>query len=127
MNQTKKDKENSNFKAIATLIIGCLLALFMPYVLTRKVYFQSLDFSETGQIGDTIGGIVGPLLNFTGLILVYLSFRQQFEANEIQRSGLNEQVATSNNIKQFGSGLIVLISEKESVYKKANHRIMHEH
>ncbi|MCJ8166198.1 hypothetical protein MKJ04_15225 [Pontibacter sp. E15-1] len=111
----EKIKDQSNATAIITLTIGCFLAFAMPFILTRETLCNAFDFSATGQIGDTIGGIVGPILNFTGLILVYLSFKQQYVANEIQRNGMNEQANTANNIKVFNI-IIDLINElKEEI------------
>jgi len=46
------------------------------------------DFTNTGQIGDTIGGIMGPFIAVAAAILTFLAFWVQFKANEIQRQDI---------------------------------------
>lgn len=70
---------NSRIRNIFILLVG--LILLLPAALTLKMGW--LDFSDTGQIGDTIGGIMGPFAGILGAWLVYLSFQQQIEANRI--------------------------------------------
>lgn len=59
------------------VIISCL---FLPWILTSN--YTGIDFSESGQIGDTIAGITSPLIGLFAAFLVYLSFEQQRLANE---------------------------------------------
>lgn len=82
------------------LTFGILLSIVLPIVLPKILpYVASLNtFTKTGSIGDTIGGIAGPILNLTGLILVYFSFQQQMHANKkqwkafkIERDNINEE------------------------------------
>jgi hypothetical protein len=70
--------------ALAVLILGALLVMFFPYLMTRKVGL--IDFSETGNIGDTIGGITSPIVGFVGAILVYFALLEQIKANELSRT-----------------------------------------
>jgi predicted Na+-dependent transporter len=51
---------------IAVLVIGSVLAVFLPPLL---VDWLNGTFGSTGQVGDNIGGIAGPILNLTGLIV----------------------------------------------------------
>lgn len=60
-----------------------LLAVLAPFVLSRDIGLPS--FSDTGPIGDTIGGLASPFLNLLGSLLIYLSFQEQLEANDIAR------------------------------------------
>lgn len=58
------------------VIIGviCCLPVFF-------VHFHILDFfKETGQIGDTIGGIMGPLVAIAAAMLTFLAFWVQFNS-----------------------------------------------
>lgn len=60
-------KDNSTFDTLSWWLIGIavLLALFSflsPLIFTRS---GIVDFSNTGQMGDTIGGIMNP---FIGMI-----------------------------------------------------------
>ncbi|WP_182650285.1 hypothetical protein [Flavobacterium sp. SOK18b] len=77
-------------KNIAFLTIGLILILFASiYLLTRENVFQSWDLSNTGEIGDTIGGITSPIINIIGSILIYVSFLEQNKANKIQTNQNN--------------------------------------
>ncbi|MDO1446272.1 hypothetical protein Q0590_08415 [Rhodocytophaga aerolata] len=80
-------------KNIPILIIatGLLFALLAPFFFTRPAFHTALQFNNTGAIGDTIGGITGPILNFVGLLLVYLSFKQQFNANKSQFDRIDKE------------------------------------
>ncbi len=48
---------------------GIILVAFFPYWFTRQ---GSINFTKTGEIGDTIGGITAPLTSLIGSILVFL-------------------------------------------------------
>lgn len=50
-----------------------------------------LDFRNTGQIGDTIGGIMGPFVAIAAAILTFLAFWVQFKANEQQRKDIAKE------------------------------------
>lgn len=72
INLTQKEK-------ISFLIIGILIC-FLPYLFTRD--FDIISFNDTGNIGDTIGGVTAPFLSFFGSILVFLALKAQIDANE---------------------------------------------
>ena len=63
--------------------IGIVLIIFsFPFFLTwEKISF--INFTDTGNIGDTIGGITAPFLSVLGSILVYLAFKEQIKANKL--------------------------------------------
>lgn len=71
------------------LIIGILLVVVAPILFTRE--FGVIDFSDTGQIGDTIGGITAPIVNLVGAILVFFALQAQIEANKIIQSQISDQ------------------------------------
>lgn len=50
----------------------------------HETYFTSWNLAETGQIGDTIGGITAPIINVVGSLLIFISFLEQNKANKIQ-------------------------------------------
>ncbi|NBA84773.1 hypothetical protein GVN16_03335 [Emticicia sp. CRIBPO] len=80
---------NSNKIAISSLIAGIFLILFLPLIVTKC---SVLAFPEgSNEIGDTIGGITSPIASIIGSILIYFSFKEQLEANKIQREALNNQ------------------------------------
>ena len=80
--------------AISLLLVigGC----FAPWLFTGEGC-NRLDFTKTGQIGDTIGGVMGPFIAMAGVFLTFVAFLMQVRANEIQR----EQLHKSFNLKQL--------------------------
>ena len=66
-------------------VIGFVLLLFGA-ILTfiQPAFWSAYNLTNTGQIGDTIGGITAPIINVIGAILVYSSFLEQNRANKIQ-------------------------------------------
>ncbi len=65
------------------LLVGVLIIVVMPFVLTRSSWTSALNFTQTGQIGDTIGGITAPFMSLIGAALVFLALRAQVKANEL--------------------------------------------
>lgn len=91
-------------KSTYLLIIGVgLLVISMPIILTRPSIANVFNFTQSGQIGDTIGGITAPFINFMGAVLVYLSFQQQIKANEIQRDALLNEIKRNEQERKYNS------------------------
>jgi len=65
------------------LLLTLIVAILSPFVFTRN--WTSIDFSQTGQIGDTIGGLTAPFLNFLTIILLYLTLREQTQSTRKQK------------------------------------------
>lgn len=65
------------------LIISLLFSFFAPYLFTRD--WTGIDFSTTGEVGDTIGGLTSPFLNLIGIILLYLTLKEQIETSKEQK------------------------------------------
>lgn len=78
--------------SLLLVVFGC----FAPWIFTGEGC-ERLDFTETGQIGDTIGGLMGPFIAMAGVFLTFVAFLMQVKANEIQR----EQLHKSLNMKQI--------------------------
>lgn len=86
-----KEKNNQKNKQIAEILnkakwflgIGIVIILSAPFLLTREYFWEKFNFSETGQIGDTIGGITAPFLNLIGAFLVFYALKAQVKANEL--------------------------------------------
>jgi len=90
---TKTDKDKTkevdyNKRANIALGIGTFAVIFLPLVFTQ--FPSIIDFTETGQIGDTIGGITAPFVGLVGALLVYYSFKQQMIANQIQVDSIKD-------------------------------------
>ena len=59
------------------LIAGGLIILILPFLLTGQYFLERFNFSETGQIGDTIGGITAPFMSLIGAFLVFYALKAQ--------------------------------------------------
>lgn len=68
---------------LGVAIIGILVFIFI-FVLTFPSLNTAFDYTATGQIGDTIGGISAPFIGITGIVLTFLAFYIQYKANQIQ-------------------------------------------
>lgn len=74
-------------------LIACLAICCLPACLTRC---HAIDYSETGQIGDTIGGIMGPFIAMIAAYLTFIAFWVQKQANEAQRQDIKQERFNSN-------------------------------
>ena len=98
---------------ISSKILTIFLALFLAIMLMPLIFSikgcESLAFDEsTGVIGDTIGGVTAPFINFLAAILVYLALKAQIEANnkiqkhfEIERKEKSERLIFEEVIKEL--------------------------
>ncbi|KXH81207.1 hypothetical protein [Chryseobacterium kwangjuense] len=87
-----KNKINTVFNylkdnILVALLISILITIIAPFILTRKLNF--IDFTNTGQIGDTIGGITAPFINIINAILIYIAFTEQLKANNLLKDQLD--------------------------------------
>jgi len=99
------------------LIVGLIIFIFSSlYIFTRPAIFNSWDFSASGQIGDTIGGITAPIINLLGALLVYISFQAQIEANRIQAKALSDEKQLNLIRNQFEKHLLSF----EEIKKRLN-------
>ena len=93
------------------LLVGGLVILVIPFILTGKYFHERFNFSETGQIGDTIGGITAPFMNLIGAFLVFYALQAQVKANELIQGQIdkdNEEKECENegqNLNQLYSYL----------------------
>jgi Putative phage abortive infection protein len=94
----EEDKESittPNRKRNSRLLMlgGIFLAVIAPFLLTRNIGLP--PFTETGDIGDTIGGITSPIVGLLGAILVYYALLEQIEANRLINVQFKEQQKTT--------------------------------
>ena len=87
--KARQDKRIRQSKIL--FLIGILLVVIIPIILTQ--YSFLFDFTNTGQIGDTIGGITAPITNLIGAILVYYAFLVQLDANKLIFQQIQEEKA----------------------------------
>jgi len=114
--------------ATVTLLVGIILLIVIPFIFTREAIFKALDFSQTGQIGDTIGGLTAPFMSLIGSGLVYLSFRMQTKMNQIQFSAIQTQFLKSeeeDKERNFNKLLDLIMVLKENYNEEFNTLFSH--
>ncbi len=57
--------------------------LGLPYLVTQCSFGYFLGVKNANEIGDTLGGILGPFIGLMSAFLVYLALREQIKANNI--------------------------------------------
>ena len=62
-----------------------LVICFLPSILTQN---GDSDFTDKGQIGDTIGGIMSPFVAMVASLLTFIAFWVQYKANIQQRQDI---------------------------------------
>lgn len=71
----------------------CAIICILPACFTHG---SIMDFTQTGQIGDTIGGIMGPFVAMIAAYLTFLAFWIQKQANDAQRQDIKMERFNSN-------------------------------
>lgn len=84
--------------AIIVLIIGVIGILVAPFLFIQS---GCTSFSNTGQIGDTIGGITAPISSLVGSILVFLALKGQIVANKITQQQIQDQQQEEQKKKEI--------------------------
>ena len=83
MKNTKSDATVSDQKQFFDSTFRFLIILFgifiliicsFPIIFTAPTSCSRLDFTETGQIGDTFGGIIGPFIAIGAALLTFIAF-----------------------------------------------------
>lgn len=90
------------------ILIVFVVILTLPYFLTRE--YGWFDFTETGQIGDTIGGITAPFIAVCSAYITFLAFWVQYTYNKRQKTDLFQE-RFENNLFSY---LDMLIRQEES-------------
>lgn len=84
----EKDQEKIiRRRSVILIVLVIVLILLMPILLVQEWF---INFNETGQIGDTIGGITAPFINIGAALLVYVAFLEQKRSNDTQLKSLAE-------------------------------------
>lgn len=86
------------FILIFLVLIGLICAL--PFWLTSEACSPRFNFTKTGEIGDTIGGTMGPFIAIAAALLTFIAFWVQFKANK-QQSLQFEKQANDVTIERF--------------------------
>jgi len=93
--------------SIAIGIIGILLA---PFILTRNLGI--IDFSDTGNVGETIEGTTAPIIGILSILLLVYTLMEQIKFNKSQREiSMDEQFkSTFFNLLQTQRNILEKIS-----------------
>lgn len=88
-----------NLRTRQLILIIIVIIIVAPWLLTFTVFADRFNYSSTGQIGDTIGGITAPFINGLAAILVFITFREQVKANKL----LKDESESQNIMEQIKS------------------------
>ena len=108
------------WKSFGWFLMVAFLICCLPWLLAKH---SLIDFSETGQIGDTIGGIMGPFIAIAAAGLTFIAFWVQYKANIYQRDDIA--------LERFESNLFEMIHIQQEItnslvleYKDSDHEII---
>lgn len=91
-------------------VIVILFSFVSPWIFTSASSSEKFDFTNTGQIGDTIGGIINPFIALAGVLLTFLAFYMQIKANQIQITQFQEGLEKDKELR--------LLIERKDYYNK---------
>ena len=92
------------WKSFIWFLVIALLICSLPWLLAKHSW---IDFSTTGEIGDTIGGIMGPFIAIAAAGLTFIAFWVQYKANIQQRHDIA--------IERFESNLFEMIHIQQEI------------
>lgn len=95
---------------------GIFLMIISPVVITQPAYFTFFGLTSVDQIGSTIGGITAPVISTVSAILVYVAFKSQIKANDIQKKALE----TEKSKRAIESTFNTVLSELNWVSEEYN-------
>lgn len=103
MNNKEKIKIK-NWDGVTKWILGIsifviIFSFLSPLIFTSASSSETFDFTETGQIGDTIGGIINPFIALAGVLLTFLAFYMQIKANQIQITQFKEGLEKDKELR----------------------------
>ena len=88
-------------KTHKTLIILCIiLVIIAPFLFSLPALCPCFDFSNTGEIGSTIGGITQPFIGVLSIYLLFITLKEQVEINKknLQHQDFDNALTLINNI-----------------------------
>jgi len=92
------------WKSFIWFLVIALLICCLPWLFAKHSW---IDFSTTGEIGDTIGGIMGPFIAIAAAGLTFIAFWVQYKANIQQRHDIA--------IERFESNLFEMIHIQQEI------------
>jgi hypothetical protein len=113
--QKKKGNKTKQKRLNETIVAVIFWGIVFLILLTRTGGFITFD-DHTAQVGDTIGGVLGPVLNLAGLLFVWFSLKDQLTANRKQNKAFKKDSKHQNSEKAFAVGLR-LVEELDKFWK----------
>ena len=95
--------------------IAFLFIIVAPYLFTRN--WGLISFDNTGQIGDTVGGITAPIVGLVSIYLLYHTLIEQSKFNK-QQTEFNKQQSIIAHNEQFKTTLFSLFQEQRDIMEK---------
>jgi len=92
------------WKSFGWFLLIAALICSLPWMLAKHSW---IDFTNTGEIGDTIGGIMGPFIAIAAAGLTFIAFWVQYKANIQQRHDIA--------IERFESNLFEMIHIQQEI------------
>lgn len=101
-----RDKKNKyKFETIEVLIIALSAVLLVFAFIAPSLFVNNsidgFDFTDSGEIGDTIGGIMNPFIALAGVLLTFLAFYIQYKANKQQKELFRQELDSNKFESQF--------------------------
>ncbi|MFY8181422.1 MAG: putative phage abortive infection protein [Flavobacterium sp.] len=82
---------------LSIAIVFIVFAFFAPSLFVSEAKKESLNFTATGNIGDTIGGLMNPFVAIAGIIVTFLAFYIQFSFNKFQINVFKDELINTQN------------------------------
>lgn len=92
------------WKSFSWFLFIAFVICCLPWLLIKYAW---IDFSSTGEIGDTIGGVMGPFVAIAAAGLTFIAFWVQYKANIQQRHDIA--------IERFESNLFEMIHIQQEI------------
>ena len=96
--------DKSFWKSFSWFLLIAAIICCLPWIFAKHSW---IDFTNTGQIGDTIGGIMGPFVALAAAGLTFIAFWVQYKANIQQRHDIA--------IERFESNLFEMIHIQQEI------------
>lgn len=101
--------DSSRFKVVRWWHIPLIIFFVVILVLAIIVFtleWSSKAFNNSGQIGDTIGGITAPFIGLVGAALIFYSFMAQVYANKIMMKFNQKTMSFNKQIEKFNKMIV---------------------
>lgn len=86
----------------------------------------NVDFTETGNIGDTIGGITAPIIGIVNVILLFVTLNRQIKFEENQ-DNFNKNQLLSQREEQFKSTFFQMLQTQRDLLNGLRGRFLYRH